>query len=392
MIKWNDIPLKTKLISLFLILSVVPLSIVGYLAYNNARQSLESEAIAKLEAVGGLKESRISSYFEERQGDALVLSEMGVFNIMKAQSNLEAVAQIKSNQMESYFGERQGDAEALAEMGVFNIKNAKDNLQAIGQIKSNQIESYFGERLGDIYVLSNMPTVIESINEGIPQDVNALVEYEKAYGYYDLFLIDSSGKIFYTVERESDYGQNLFTGSLSDTNLAKIVKEAMQTGSPILSDFAYYQPSNGYAAFLAAPAGDGVVALQINTDQVNGIMQVRAGLGETGETYLVSLDDNLMRSDSRFETESTILRKEINTEATQRATREFQISIYPDYRGVPVVGAYMALDIEGVNWVMIAEIDQLEALTPVTEKGDYFKTYTDVYGYYDLFLINPDGH
>ncbi len=398
MIKWNDIPLKTKLISLFLILSIVPLSIVGYMSYNNAKQSLESEAIAKLDAVGGLKESRISSYFEERQGDALVLSEMGVFNIMKAQSNLEAVAQIKSNQMESYFGERQGDAEALAEMGVFNIRNAKDNLQAIGQIKSNQIESYFGERLGDVYVLSQMPVVksnIEERNNDVESELvneNALVEYEKAYGYYDLFLIGSDGSIFYTVEKESDFGQNLFSGSLSDTNLAKVAREAMRTGEPVLSDFAYYAPSNGFAAFLAAPASGGVVALQINTEQINSIMQERTGLGESGETYLVSTDDKLMRSDSRFETESTILRNKIDTEAVSGASDEWHVGVYADYRGVPVVGAYKMLDIEGLNWAMIAEIDQLEALTPQTEKGDYFTTYTNVYGYYDLFLINPDGH
>ncbi|MEE8400999.1 MAG: hypothetical protein V3R86_02450, partial [Candidatus Hydrothermarchaeaceae archaeon] len=71
-INWNDIPLKTKLIGMFLILSIVPLAIVGTLAYNNAKDALEEEAFAKLEAVSVLKESRISGYFDERKGDALV--------------------------------------------------------------------------------------------------------------------------------------------------------------------------------------------------------------------------------------------------------------------------------------------------------------------------------
>ena len=40
-----------------------------------------------------------------------------------------------------------------------------------------------------------------------------------------------------------------------------------------------------------------VVALQLSLDAINGIMQQRAGMGETGETILVG-SDYLMRSDS----------------------------------------------------------------------------------------------
>ncbi|MEE8403229.1 MAG: methyl-accepting chemotaxis protein, partial [Candidatus Hydrothermarchaeaceae archaeon] len=329
-------------------------AIVGTLAYNNAKDALEEEAFAKLEAVSVLKESRISGYFDERKGDALV----------------------------------------LAEMADFNLDAAYTKIGAIGTIKSDQMETYFGERLGDINVLSTMPVVKESIQGESVSGSNSRVfqNYMEAYGYYDLFLIASNGEIFYTVEKESDYGQNLFTGSLSNTNLAKIAKEAMTTGRPVLSDFAFYGPSNDNAAFVAAPSAGGVVALQINTGTVNGIMQERTGMGESGETYLVSADDFQMRSDSRFETFSTILNREVRTEGVTSATGELQVAIYPDYRGVPVLGAFKKLNIQGLNWVILSEIDELEALTPQTEKGDYFKTYTEVYGYYDLFLINPDGH
>ena len=45
-------------------------------------------------------------------------------------------------------------------------------------------------------------------------------------------------------------------------------------------------------------------------------MQASEGMGESGETYLVGTD-YLMRSDSRFSEESTILKTKVDTETQQ---------------------------------------------------------------------------
>ncbi len=91
----------------------------------------------------------------------------------------------------------------------------------------------------------------------------------------------------------------------------------------------------------------------------------RAGMGETGEMYLVG-DDGYMRSNSRFSEEPTILQKEVDNEATMEALNGIVgKKIIKDYRGVPVLSAYTALDLKFVNWVLIVEIEEREALVAI---------------------------
>ncbi|MBT6005595.1 MAG: methyl-accepting chemotaxis protein, partial [Prolixibacteraceae bacterium] len=111
-------------------------------------------------------------------------------------------------------------------------------------------------------------------------------------------------------------------------------------------------------------------ALQISTLRINGIMIENTGLGETGETYLVGYD-NLMRSDSRFETETTILKKKIDSESvTLGKLNKSGIHIIKDYRDINVLSYYSDLGLEekfGVDfdWILMAEIDEAEALSPI---------------------------
>ena len=45
-------------------------------------------------------------------------------------------------------------------------------------------------------------------------------------------------------------------------------------------------------------------------------------------------------------------------------------SIFPDYRGVSVLSSYKPLDIAGVNWAIMSEIDETEAFQFITELGN----------------------
>jgi methyl-accepting chemotaxis protein len=78
-----------------------------------------------------------------------------------------------------------------------------------------------------------------------------------------------------------------------------------------LVDYAYYEPSDAPAIFVASPILQneqtiGVLALQISDEVINVIMNERTGLGEIGKRYLVG-EDNLMCSNSRFSEQATIL-------------------------------------------------------------------------------------
>ncbi|MBI4776302.1 MAG: methyl-accepting chemotaxis protein [Deltaproteobacteria bacterium] len=55
--------------------------------------------------------------------------------------------------------------------------------------------------------------------------------------------------------------------------------------------------------------------------------------------------------------------------------------------------AFEPLSVPGLNWACISRIDLEEAIAPklAGEEKDFYAKYIDAYGYYDLFLIHPEG-
>lgn len=384
MIRFKDIKMKPKLTGLFLIAGLLPLLLVGWWATHEASTALMAKSYDQLQAVRGIKKAQIEKFFQERQGDMGVLVETVGTLRMEAFNKLTAIQAIKRSQIESYFGERMGDASVLATNGTVIAA-----LEAFDAAFKNAGDKPRGDRWKQA----------ESLH------APWFEQYNGAYGYYDLFLVSGAGDIVYTAARESDLGQNLVKGPLADSPLGKCFKKALSGGA--IADFAPYAPSGWEpAAFVGAPVmkeGEviGVVAMQLSTGAINGIMQERTGLGKTGEVYLVG-PDRLMRSDSFLDpvnhsVKASFARPEtgrVDTVATKRALAgKSGGDIIDDYNDNPVVSVYSPLSIAGLNWAIIAEIDLAEAFSPVDKKGDeFYAEYTRMYGYYDLFLFNPDGH
>lgn len=205
-----------------------------------------------------------------------------------------------------------------------------------------------------------------------------LTKYQKGYGYYDIFLIEPSGNVFYSVAKEADYQTNMLTGKYSDSNLGDLVRDISSSKKFSFVDYALYAPSGDVpASFVGQPImHEGkvqlIVAAQISDKGIKHIMEERTGLGESGETYLVG-DDLLMRSDSRFETDSTLLKKTVDTDASKQALdNKTDVNIIKNYQGTNVLSAYTHLGLKkelGVDfdWALIAEINESEALASVKD-------------------------
>jgi methyl-accepting chemotaxis protein len=261
-----------------------------------------------------------------------------------------------------------------------------NQLDSIRINKANQIETYYKDRKADVNVLSDTPIIVDAFNnfnsafksggtEGVMYDIyleqfgSYFNTYAEENTYYDIFLINLDGDIIYTQAQESDLGQNLKSGDLSNSNLTRSYTQALK-GELSLVDFQYYQPSQSAAQFVTAPIKEneeiiGLVSLQISDQDINSIMSEVSGLGESGETYLVG-SDNLMRSDSRFSESNDILEKEIKTTATENALAGNQGSqIINDYRGTRVLSSYSKLNIVDFDWAIMAEIDEAEAFAEI---------------------------
>jgi methyl-accepting chemotaxis protein len=187
-------------------------------------------------------------------------------------------------------------------------------------------------------------------------------------GYYDVFLIGSDGDVFYSVEKEADYGTNIVTGEWRDSGLGDVFSAALrQPTQVVMSDMEAYQPSSGAPAIFMAKAltgvgGEllGVIAFQLPTAHILGIMNYTSGMGETGETYLVG-QDHLMRSDSRFTNETAVLVQRVDTSNVELALQgRAGVSYTVDYRGVEVLSAFSNLNVGDTSWAVMAEIDREE--------------------------------
>lgn len=238
-----------------------------------------------------------------------------------------------------------------------------------------------------------------------------LRSYLEKFGLYDIFLVDSaSGMVVYTCFKELDFATSLVTGAWSKTGLGDAFRKAntlSDRDAAVFIDYRQYTPSyESPSAFIASPIfkdGErlGVAIFQAPLNKITEVMSGRAGLGKSGETYLVG-PDLLMRSDSYLDSEhhSVIAsfrepeKGKADTEAVKSALGgKVGAEVIIDYNGNPVLSAYTPLKVGDDTWALMAEQDVSEAFCPIDEEGEYFfAKYAENKGYPDLYLINPDGY
>jgi methyl-accepting chemotaxis protein len=211
-------------------------------------------------------------------------------------------------------------------------------------------------------------------------DKDYFTHYINEYGYYDLFLVNENGYVFYTVTKESDYQTNMMEGKYAGSNLGRLIQDVAATQKYGVADFEPYAPSNNApCGFIAQPLVENgetkmIVALQLSLEAINSIMQQRDGMGETGETYLVG-EDKLMRSDSYLDPENHSVeasfanpsKGSVDTEAAREALAgRTDEKIIIDYNGNPVLSAYAPVEVGKTTWALLAEIDKSEAFAAIS--------------------------
>ncbi len=261
-----------------------------------------------------------------------------------------------------------------------------NHLISVRDIKRGQLEHYFLDRKADTYALATSPLIVRaaaSFINGFKQgglegnlykeaDINygrMLEDFCNAHEYYDIFVVDMEGNIVVSARDFPVQGKNI-PKNYPDSPLSETFKRGMEGIN--IGDMRWYEPYRGPAIFVSAPlvlrraeerTMVGVIIAHINPIKINEIMAQRSGLGETGETYVVG-QDFLMRSDSRFFQDSTMLRKSVDTVAVRESlANQPNCKVINDYREQKVLSAYVPVEItEGIRWALIAEIDVREAL------------------------------
>jgi len=378
MIRLKDIRMQPKLIGLMLLVSLIPLGLVAWLSSWSATQALLHLSTNQLESMREVKHAQISRFFEERQGDMGVLLETSRALLAAETAKMQAVQDLKVDNLKKEF--------ATITTGVKVSKDDPFVAQAFDDLNQAFTSEYGG--IGS----QGWASVAEKYDarfKGIMDD----------NGWYDLFLVNPEGDIIYSATRESDLGMNLATSDLKSSSFGKAFAKVKGVADTELAigDFQPYAPSNGaFAAFIIGKLehAEGYLAMQMPTDSINAIVQQRAGLGKNSETYLVGELDGVTsyRSD-RVVKGGKIGGKKSSAEIKAALSGESGTHIVTGSTGNVELVAYSPVDIPGLNWISVTSgsLEEVLAVKAEGEELDYFGKYIEKYGYYDLFLIHPEG-
>ncbi|NGN96203.1 methyl-accepting chemotaxis protein [Grimontia sp. S25] len=382
--------LKQKMLLILLGIGLIPAAIISVFSLQMASASLEQQTFSQLEALREVKKDAVVRYFDSAaaqltttaNSSALAESAIGMIDAYRTAPTEINADQISEQKLVSYY-QKTLISPTEQKRGTRLDTNASSLVDEL---------STSAKYLQYAYLVDNdnsNKAFMSASNFGLRYDFHhkAIHEYlastKEKFGYYDIFLIDvESGNVVYSVSKETDFATSLKKGPFSDSGLADAYQQAtsLKKGQVAFVDFAKYLPSfNDPAGFIATPIYDkgeavAILAYQFPIDRLNAIMGERAGLGETGETYLVGAD-NLMRSDSYLDpvnhsviaSFSNPVKGAVKTQAAIQALNGISsVETIMDYNGNPVLSAYAPLSILGADWAILAEIDVAEAFASVT--------------------------
>ncbi|MFN8383791.1 MAG: GAF domain-containing protein [Anaerolineales bacterium] len=247
------------------------------------------------------------------------------------------------------------------------LRNASFNqLSSVAQLKTSEIAAWVSSLQINLDLILQDKNTIDNTNSIIQNSANAdaakiemrtrFNNLNKTTGYFEeLFILDGNGEVILSTS-PSQEGKIFSTQSFYHEGL-----KAPHVAPPI-----YDVSLAKYTIIFSQPIKDqrgsviGVIAGRANLGVLDQIMIERAGLGDTGETYLVGSNYAVL-SQLRF-SDSKVGEAYVRTTGTTKVieTQATGSELYPNYIDTAVLGSY--LWIPDLEVALIAERDQSEAL------------------------------
>lgn len=426
--------IKTKILIGSVLLVAIPIiissSIIGYNASMDSLRALEKAGESQLISVRNITKGRIVDYLNniEKQvksfsKDRMIVDAMRDFTQAYSRYPEQSTVSAEKARKELFkYYEQQFNVvyKETNDNRSASIQNWLDNLSDTGALLQYQLIQKNTNPLGEKHLLAKIGD--GSDYDKIHQLYHPSIRYFlEQFEYYDVFLVDAkTGNVVYSVFKELDYATSLKVGSFANTGIAEVYNSAITQASEDytnLVDFSSYPPSyENPASFISSPIMDngellGVLIFQMPIGRINEIMThnqgwSEAGLGASGETYLVG-SDNTLRSQSRFLIEDKVnyiaaieqagvnsqAIKEINSKGTaislqpvdsETANLALQgksgIQLVDDYCNVSVLSAYSNINFGGLNWAVLAELDEEEAYASALEISENIQLYAITVG------------
>ncbi|WP_240907311.1 methyl-accepting chemotaxis protein [Paludisphaera rhizosphaerae] len=185
-------------------------------------------------------------------------------------------------------------------------KGLRNQLQTVAASRAQDLNNFIRERQGNLTVLGQLvatQTAAQDMSKALAANDEAAAEAVRrrsepsmrlfcdTYGYENLYLFDVAGRPLLEWKKDLDFGENLLTGPLRDSELAEVFRRSRTLLQGETADFQAYPGLADPALFLAQPVLKdgllvGMVALRIgNREMYRGFLDY-SGLGETGEAIV----------------------------------------------------------------------------------------------------------
>jgi len=254
------------------------------------------------------------------------------------------------------------------------IDRTFEQLISLRTEKQNRLKGFFNQRINDISSIAGLFST-ENQSSSITKDKNFL-KYLNGYlqaskSYTHLMLMNSDSSLI-TLDYSKDSQHPIESQSTPNQALIHFFEQYKNQTNPFITELHPGLNHHFSSVLVCAPyqinQQHGILLLEVSAASINNIMfenNPYNGLGKTGETYLVG-KDYLMRSNSRFKKDApyNISVKTVGVEEAFRnktGTKKIR-----DYRNIPVFSSFSKVNIEGLDWVILAEIDVQEAMIPIT--------------------------
>lgn len=430
MVKIRNLKIGSKVLLALVSVTFIAIMAIAYTSYFTAKNFLQKAIFNQLISTREIKATQLESYFDliNRQlitfsRDQMIIEAMKAFKASFYKLPEELGGKINITEVNSSLNNYYLN-EYLPRLAQFTTQ-----LQKAEYYQPTELSAKFAQYLyisNNKNVIDNKKKLIDSGDGSSYSKVHsmyhaAIYEYIRSFGYEDLFFVDhKTGNIVYSVSKEIDFASSILNDSYKNTNLYEvfIAANAIDENNPTkLTDFKPYYPLfNAFNAFEAVPIFDGkeqigIIVLRMPHSEINAIMTNKnawnnMGFGKSGETYLVA-SDYTIRNEPRGLIEnkekflSSLYKAGFSDGQSKRMLELINrynsaIGLYPvrtkaavqsingtsgnemttNTFGETVLSAYKPLEINGVKWGMISEINAKEAFYPIEQLRKEFLVFT----------------
>jgi methyl-accepting chemotaxis protein len=406
-----------------LALSLIPLILAGagltYFALQSSKTALEARAYDQLQSTANIKASEVTAYIGGLERELTQLAGNSDFaegsrSMAQAQLTLPASLPVPLDQARAelrqwYLGSFKPEYDKKNTATPIDFSKIVDGLPAEAvAVQYLYVAKNPKQEARDEYMNAGDGSAYSSAHAILHRAMRDAIEHSN---FNDLHIADPvTGNLFYTSAKETDIGTNLLTGPLKDTGMGQAFREVLkikERHAAWMSEYAPFYPAEGEtSSFIATPIyadanSEQVIGVLIGQFPVAALNEVMTfgrkwqdvGLGLSGEAYLVG-GDKTTRTVSRFLTEDLngflVLMQQINLPkplidqmrqqktnvgiqpidtlgAREALAGKAGTSVYPDYRKIPVLGAYQPISVLNNRWALLSEIDESEAFASITK-------------------------